>query len=66
MADQTRDFYHRVSVKVMDSPIVRHNQQHAFLGVKGNRGRQIDDVRRMFVNFQFTGRRMTGFDNRPT
>jgi hypothetical protein len=39
----------------MDRAVVRHNQQHALLGVKGNGGRQIDDVRRVFVNFQIAG-----------
>ncbi len=55
VAYQTRDLHHRVGVKVMDRAIVRHNQQHPFLRVKGDSRRQIDDIGGMLVNLQIAG-----------
>ena len=49
----------------MDRAIVRHNQQHPFLRVKGDSRRQIDDIGGMLVNLQIAGGGFPGGDDRP-
>ena len=65
VAHQARNFHHRIGVKVMNRAVVRHNQQHPFLGIKGNRRRQIDDVGSVFVNFQIASGGFARRNNRP-
>ena len=42
-ADQARHFNHRGLVKIRDSAVVLYNQQHSFLGIKGDGAGEIDN-----------------------